>query len=60
MPAPAAASCASGRSSPRVLDVPEQQCRAVCGDMGGNFGTRNSFFPEYALLPWAARRSDAR
>ena len=39
-----------------VLNVPEQQCRAVCGDMGGNFGTRNSFFPEYALLPWAARR----
>jgi carbon-monoxide dehydrogenase large subunit len=24
--------------------------------MGGNFGTRNFFFPEYALLPWAARR----
>jgi aerobic carbon-monoxide dehydrogenase large subunit len=40
----------------RVLGVPEQQCRAVCGDMGGNFGTRNSFFPEYGLLPWAARR----
>jgi carbon-monoxide dehydrogenase large subunit len=40
----------------RVLSVPEQQCRAVCGDMGGNFGTRNSFFPEYGLLPWAARR----
>ena len=39
-----------------VLNVPEEQCRAVCGDMGGNFGTRNSFFPEYALLPWAARR----
>ena len=39
-----------------VLGVPEEQCRAVCGDMGGNFGTRNSFFPEYAVLPWAARR----
>jgi carbon-monoxide dehydrogenase large subunit len=39
-----------------ILDVPEDKCRAVCGDMGGNFGTRNSFFPEYALLPWAARR----
>ena len=24
--------------------------------MGGNFGTRNFFYPEYALLPWAARR----
>jgi len=39
-----------------VLGVPEEQCRAVCGDMGGNFGTRNSFFPEYGLLPWAAQR----
>ena len=40
----------------QVLGVPEERCRAVCGDMGGNFGTRNSFFPEYGLLPWAARR----
>jgi aerobic carbon-monoxide dehydrogenase large subunit len=40
----------------KVLNVPEQSCRAVCGDMGGNFGTRNTFFPEYGLLPWAARR----
>jgi aerobic carbon-monoxide dehydrogenase large subunit len=24
--------------------------------MGGNFGTRNLFYPEYALLAWAARR----
>ena len=40
----------------QVLDVPEAQVRAVCGDMGGNFGTRNTFFAEYALLPWAAKR----
>jgi aerobic carbon-monoxide dehydrogenase large subunit len=39
-----------------VLDVPEESCRAVCGDMGGNFGTRNTFFPEYGLLPWAASK----
>jgi aerobic carbon-monoxide dehydrogenase large subunit len=39
-----------------VLGVPTESCRAVCGDMGGNFGTRNTFFPEYALLPWAAYR----
>ncbi|MDB5409055.1 MAG: Carbon monoxide dehydrogenase [Rhodospirillales bacterium] len=39
-----------------ALDVPPEQVRTLCGDMGGNFGTRNSFFPEYALLPWAARR----
>jgi carbon-monoxide dehydrogenase large subunit len=38
------------------LGVPLEQCRAMCGDMGGNFGTRNTFFPEYALLPWAAKK----
>jgi carbon-monoxide dehydrogenase large subunit len=39
-----------------VLGVPPENCRALCGDMGGNFGTRNFFFPEYSLLPWAAKR----
>ena len=39
-----------------VLGVSEAQVRCVCEDMGGNFGTRNFFYPEYALLPWAARR----
>ncbi len=39
-----------------VLGVPEAQVRCICEDMGGNFGTRNFFYPEYALLPWAARR----
>ena len=45
------------RELAHVLGVPPEQCRALCGDMGGNFGTRNFFFPEYALLPWAARRA---
>jgi aerobic carbon-monoxide dehydrogenase large subunit len=40
----------------KVLGVGEEECRALCGDMGGNFGTRNTFFPEYGLLPWAARK----
>ncbi len=40
----------------QVLGVPAEQVRWVCGDMGGNFGTRNFFYPEYALLAWAARR----
>ena len=39
-----------------TLGVPLESCRAVFGDMGGNFGTRNAFFPEYALMPWAAKR----
>jgi aerobic carbon-monoxide dehydrogenase large subunit len=40
----------------QVLGVPAEQVRVVCRDMGGNFGTRNLFYPEYALLAWAARR----
>lgn len=39
-----------------VLGVEPEQCRAVFGDMGGNFGTRNAFSPEFALIPWASRR----
>ena len=40
-----------------TLGVPVERCRAVFGDMGGNFGTRNAFSPEFALVPWAARRT---
>jgi carbon-monoxide dehydrogenase large subunit len=40
----------------QVLGAKPERVRVVCGDMGGNFGTRNYFYPEYALLPWAARR----
>ena len=40
-----------------VLGAPLEKCRAVFGDMGGNFGTRNAFSPEFALMPWAARRT---
>jgi carbon-monoxide dehydrogenase large subunit len=39
----------------QVLGVPAERVRCVCGDMGGNFGTRNLFYPEYALLAWASR-----
>jgi aerobic carbon-monoxide dehydrogenase large subunit len=39
-----------------VLGLPQESCRVVCGDMGGNFGTRNNFYPEWALLPWAAKQ----
>ena len=40
----------------QVLRVEPEKVRVRCGDMGGNFGTRNFFYPEYALLAWAARR----
>jgi carbon-monoxide dehydrogenase large subunit len=39
----------------QILGVPAERVRCVCGDMGGNFGTRNLFYPEYALLAWASR-----
>ena len=39
-----------------ILGVTPEQVRCACQDMGGNFGTRNSFFAEYALLPWAAQK----
>lgn len=39
-----------------MLDVEPDRVRCVCEDMGGNYGTRNFFYPEFALLPWAARR----
>ena len=39
-----------------VLGVPEATVRVVARDVGGNFGTRNSFYPEFALVAWAARR----
>ena len=39
-----------------ILDVPRERVRCVVQDTGGNFGTRNFFYPEYALVAWAARR----
>ena len=39
-----------------MLDMPPEQVRVVAGDVGGNFGTRNSTYPEFALIAWAARQ----
>jgi carbon-monoxide dehydrogenase large subunit len=39
-----------------VLGVPPSDVRVVSGDVGGNFGTRNAFYPEFALVAWAAKR----
>ena len=39
-----------------VLGVPPDRVRVVSGDVGGNFGTRNAFYPEFALVAWASRR----
>lgn len=39
-----------------VLGVEFDQVRVVAHDVGGNFGTRNSFYPEFALVAWAAKK----
>src|SRR5262249_10933683 len=39
-----------------ALGVAEAAVRVVVRDVGGNFGTRNSTYPEFVLVAWAARR----
>ena len=39
-----------------ILGVPAADVRVECGDVGGNYGTRNAFYPEFALVVWAAKR----
>ncbi len=39
-----------------ILGVPFDHVRVIAREIGGNFGTRNSFFPEFALVVWGSRR----
>src|SRR6266702_739391 len=39
-----------------MLGVPPQSVQVVARDIGGNFGTKNSLFPEFSLVLWASRR----
>src|SRR3984893_7552791 len=39
-----------------ILGVPFESVRVVAREIGGNFGTRNSFFPEFAMVTWGSRR----
>ncbi len=39
-----------------ILDVPFDNVRVVAHDIGGNFGTKNSLFPEHPLVVWAAKK----
>jgi aerobic carbon-monoxide dehydrogenase large subunit len=39
-----------------ALGVPPEAVRVVARDVGGNYGTRNSCYPEFVLVAWAARR----
>ena len=44
------------RETAAVFGIDESLVRFVARDVGGNFGTRNAFYPEFALVAWAARR----
>jgi carbon-monoxide dehydrogenase large subunit len=39
-----------------ALGVSEDAVRVTAHEVGGNFGTRNSCYPEFVLVAWAARR----
>ncbi len=39
-----------------TLGLPRQALRVIAREVGGNYGTRNACYPEFALMPWAARR----
>ena len=38
-----------------ILGVPFESVRVIAREIGGNFGTRNSFFPEFAMVAWGSR-----
>ena len=40
----------------KILGIAEDKVRVVMHEVGGNFGTRGSFNPEFALVTWAARK----
>ena len=39
-----------------ILGIEADKVRVIAREVGGNFGTRNSFYPEFALVCWASRR----
>src|SRR5262249_58819340 len=39
-----------------VLGIASERLRVLSYDVGGNFGTRNRVFVEFALVLWAARK----
>jgi carbon-monoxide dehydrogenase large subunit len=44
------------RDVAQMLGVGETELRVVAYDVGGNYGTRNGTYPEFALACWAAKR----
>ena len=39
-----------------ILGVAAEDLRVTANDVGGNYGTRNALYPEFAIVLWAARR----
>jgi carbon-monoxide dehydrogenase large subunit len=39
-----------------ILGVEPEQVRVIAKEVGGNFGTRNYLYPEFALVVWAAKK----
>lgn len=39
-----------------IFRVPEDKFRVIIEDVGGSFGMKGAFYPEYALVTWAARK----
>src|SRR6201987_2399420 len=44
------------RELAHILGVANEAVRVIAREIGGNFGTRNSFFPEFALVAWGSKR----
>jgi aerobic carbon-monoxide dehydrogenase large subunit len=39
-----------------ILDIAPEMVRVIAHDVGGNFGTRYTLYPEFALVCWAAKK----
>lgn len=39
-----------------IFDEPEDRFHVIIRDVGGSFGMKGAFYPEYALVAWASRK----
>ena len=44
------------RDLAKVMNIEPDRVRFIARDVGGNFGTRNWFYPEYGIAAWAAKK----
>ena len=40
-----------------ILGLEPEQVRVIAHEVGGNFGTRNYLYPEFALVAWASKKT---